>query len=165
MVSKCPVVSSAWRSRSSASCQLGQPSKYSNETFMVFVWVGLQLGDELLRRHRLGEHRVVVGEGVLVLLDRGRSDAVAQGDHLVAVLIAAAHRRLDAAVGEEATEHERLDSLAAQDEIKVGAGESVQPPLALDDDVALLGSHLVGDRPPQPPLMNAATSTTPLRIP
>src|SRR5450756_166602 len=82
-----------------------------------------------------------------MLLDRGCSDAVAQGDDLVAVFVAAAHRRLDTTVGEETAEHDRLDSLAAQDEVKVGAGESVQPPLSLDEDVALFRSHLVGDRP------------------
>jgi hypothetical protein len=53
-------------------------------------------------------------------------------DHLVAVLVAAAHGRLHAAVGQEAAEDDRRDSLAAQDEIQIRARECVEPAEELD---------------------------------
>lgn len=50
---------------------------------------GLAKGaDEFLRIHGRGKHRVVVGDGVLVLFNRRGGHAVAEGDHLVAILIA-----------------------------------------------------------------------------
>src|ERR1019366_5500001 len=57
----------------------------------------------------------------------------------VAILVASAHGRLDAAVGEEAAQDDRRDSLAAQDEVEIRAGEGVESALAFDDDIAFLG--------------------------
>src|ERR1019366_5654857 len=105
----------------------------------------LERSDEFGRTHRPGEHRVVVGEGVLVLLDGGRSDAVVQGDDLVAVLVARSHGRFDAAVGQEPSEGDGGDALAPKDEVEIGAGEGVQTSLALDDDVAFLRGQFVHD--------------------
>ena len=77
---------------------------------------------------------------------RRRGGAVGQRDDAVAVLVARSHRRLDAAVGEESGEDDRLDSLAAQNEIDVGAREGVEAALALDEDVALRRGEIVDDR-------------------
>lgn len=50
---------------------------------------GLAKGaDEFLSIHGRGKHRVVVGDGVLVLFNGRGRHAVTEGDHLVAVLIA-----------------------------------------------------------------------------
>src|SRR6478752_6517183 len=104
-----------------------------------------KLADEVFRRRWLGEHREVVGERVVVLLGRGGCRAVGEGQHLVTALVARSHGRLDAAVGEKAAEDDRRDSLVAQDEIEIGAGEGVEAALALDHDVALLRRQLVHD--------------------
>ena len=96
----------------------------------------------------MAEHREVEGERVVVLLLRRRRDAVGQRDHSVAVLVGGAHGRLDAAVGEEATDDHGVYALAAQDEVEVGAGEGVEAALALDDDVRLGRGQLVDDRCP-----------------
>src|SRR5512139_3293467 len=113
------------------------------------------LGELLLarqRRHELrrgdgvGEHRVVLADRVVVLLDRGRRDAVGQREDVEALLVRRAHRRLHAAVGEETAERDVADALAAQDEVEVGAREGVQAALALDDDVPLLGREVLDDR-------------------
>jgi hypothetical protein len=80
-----------------------------------------------------------------VLLGGGRGHAVRERDHAEALLVAAAHRRLDAAVREEAAECDRLDAAGSQDEVEVGGGERVEAALALDDDVALLWRERVDD--------------------
>ena len=61
------------------------------------------------------------------------------------MLVTRSHRRLDAAVGEKASEDDRLDALAAENEVEVGTGEGVQAALALDHDVALLRRQLVDE--------------------
>jgi ATP-binding cassette, subfamily B, bacterial len=104
-----------------------------------------ELRDYIGRAHRLGEHRVVVADRVLVLGDRRGRRAVGQRDHLVPVLVAGPHRRLHAAVGEETAENDRRDALAAQDEVEVRAGERVEAALALDEDVAVLRREFVDD--------------------
>src|SRR5215211_1307374 len=96
----------------------------------------LQFGAERLGGHHLGEHRIVELERVLVLLGGGRRDAVRERDHLVALLVAAAHRRLHAAVREEAAERDRRDAARAQDEVEVGRREGVEAALAFHDHVA-----------------------------
>ena len=53
------------------------------------------------------------------------------------LLVGRAHRGLDAAVREEAAEHDRLDLLLHERRLEVRAREAVEAPLALDDDVAL----------------------------
>src|SRR5918999_5623595 len=105
----------------------------------------LELLGEVLRGHHLGEHRVVELDRVLVLLGRRRRDAVRQRDDVVALLVARAHGRLDAAVRQEAAERDRRDAAAAQEEVEVGRGERVKAALALDHHVALLRRERVDD--------------------
>jgi hypothetical protein len=80
-----------------------------------------------------------------VLLRGRRGDAVRERDHVVALLVAAPHRRLDAAVREEAAERDRRDSAGAEDEVEVGRRERVEAALPLGDDVALLRRERVDD--------------------
>src|SRR5665647_2864809 len=92
---------------------------------------------EVSSGHRLGEHRVVVRDRVRVLLRANAGDAVGERDDLVPTLVRRPHRRLDAAVREEARQRHGLDALAAQDEVEVRARERVEAALALEDDVAV----------------------------
>src|SRR5271154_4112693 len=111
----------------------------------------LQPRQEFLVSHRSGEHGIVLldRQTLLVLAERRR--AILQGDDVIALLIAAAHGRLDAAIGQESAERDRRDSPAPQDEIEVGGRESAQTALALDDDVAGLRLQDVDDlRAPAP---------------
>src|SRR5664279_1699649 len=94
---------------------------------------------------RAGEHRVVVGDRVLVLGSRGGGQAVGERVHLVTPLVAGAHGRLDAAVGQEAAQRHGRDALGAEDEIQVGRCEGVEPALALDEDVTVLRRQVVDD--------------------
>ena len=76
---------------------------------------------------------------------RGRRHAIGERHDVEALLVRAPHRRLDAAVGQEPTERDRLDALAPQDEVEVRAGERVETTLALDDDVVGLRRQVVDD--------------------
>jgi hypothetical protein len=87
-----------------------------------------------------------------VLFGGRRGEAVVECDDLVAVLIAGAHRRLDAAVGEETAQDDGRDALATQDEVEVRAGNGVQAALALDHDVTVDRRELVDDRRSPRPL-------------
>src|SRR5271170_3429745 len=111
----------------------------------------LQPRQELLVSHRSGEHGIVLLDRQTLLLLAERRRAILQGDDVVALLITAAHGRLDAAIGQESAERDRRDSPAPQDEIEVGGRESAETPLALDDDVAGLRLEDVDDlRAPAP---------------
>jgi hypothetical protein len=104
-----------------------------------------QLLDERRRRHHVGEHRVIEPDRVVVLLGRRRRQAVRQRNHVIALLVSGAHRRLHAAVRQEAPERNRRDAAPAQDEVEVRRGERVQAALALDDHVALLRRQHIDD--------------------
>ena len=73
--------------------------------------LGVDLLEELLARHRRREH----AEGPLrrgfVALGGRRRAAISERDRVETFFVGRAHRRLDAAVREEATEHDRLDLL------------------------------------------------------
>ena len=105
-----------------------------------------QLGDEF--RPPTSSARRTSGsrsDGVVLLLDRCGGNTILEGDDLVAMLVAGAHGRLNAAVGEEPAEGNGGDSLAAKDEIEVGAGEGVEAPLSFDHDVTIFGGEIVDD--------------------
>ena len=71
------------------------------------------------------------------------------------------HGGLDAAVGEESPEGDGVDALLNEDLLEVGVGEGVEALLALDDNVAIFGSHGVADgRVPGPcQIMKSMTMT------
>src|SRR5271166_3576127 len=96
----------------------------------------LETRQKLVVRHRLREHRIVFLDGRALFFFAQRRGAILERDDVVAFLVAGAHRRLDAAVGEESAERDRRYTAAAQDEIEVRGGEPAQAAFAFDDNVA-----------------------------
>mmetsp|Transcript_46340 Transcript_46340/g.150416 ORF Transcript_46340/g.150416 Transcript_46340/m.150416 type:complete len:312 (+) Transcript_46340:131-1066(+) len=91
-------------------------------------------------RHRRGEHAIRAARDRLPLLG-GRRARVGQRDHVEALFVGGAHGRLNAAVGEEPGQHNRLDAVRLELRLEVGAREGVEAPFVLDDDVARLRLH------------------------
>ncbi len=98
---------------------------------------GVDLLEELLAGHGRREHAERAFRGGLVALGGRRRATISEGDRVEALLVSRAHRGLNAAVREEAAEHDRLDLLLHERRLEVRAREAVEAPLALDDDVAL----------------------------
>ena len=99
--------------------------------FRSFVAAGLvaglaaarQLAQEFGVGERTRKHREVLRASEFLLFLGHRRGAVGQGDDVVALLIGSAHRRLDAAIGQEATQDNVGDAALTQDPIQVGGFE------------------------------------------
>src|ERR1700733_9990840 len=106
----------------------------------------LQARQELVMRHRLREHKIVLLDRSLLLFLADGRRAVLERDDVVALLVSGSHRRFDAAIGQESAERDGRNATAAQDEIKMGGSEAVEAPLAFDDNIARLRLQHVDDR-------------------
>src|SRR4051812_10477088 len=73
-----------------------------------------------------------------------RADPVAQHDHVVAEIAAGARGALDAALGGDAADNDRLHAPAPEHQIEIGADKAVGPAL-LEYDVARLGFETLDD--------------------
>ena len=75
-----------------------------------------------------------------------RAGAVFEDDNVVAQIARGASRAFDAALGGDSADQDRAHAVAAQNEIEVGADETIGPTL-LEDDIFRLGFELIDDFP------------------
>ena len=93
--------------------------------------LGVDLLEELLARHRRREHAERAFRGAPVALGGRRRAAIRERDRVETFFVSRAHRRLHAAVREEAAKHDRLDLLLHERGLEVRAREAVEEKRAL----------------------------------
>ena len=95
--------------------------------------------------HRLREHRICFLHGCCLLLFRRRGSAIGEGDDVVSLLVRGSHGALDAAVGEETSQHHVLDVVLPENKVEVSGRKPIQTSFAFDHNVFLCGCQLVAD--------------------
>lgn len=88
-----------------------------NRSERFLAGISRRAADEISRGGRLRKHREIIGDGIVVLLNRCRGNAVGPGQNLAAVLVSGPHRRLGAAIGAEATDCP--NAFTTENEVKV----------------------------------------------
>src|ERR1700728_1000903 len=95
--------------------------------------------------HRAREHPEIVGQRHVLRLLAKRGCAVFQRHDVESAFIGTSHRRLDAAVRQEASQRHSSYSLAAQDEIEIGRGKGIKAAFSLDNDILGMWREGVND--------------------
>jgi hypothetical protein len=86
-------------------------------------------------RQDSGKHGEVFFKREVLLLFGQRRGAIGERNNAEALLVTCTCRRFNAAVRQEAGDHQSLDPARTKDKVEVCAGEGVESALPLDNDV------------------------------